>query len=99
MVSKMTNVLSNIVARAMRESVTDIGQLSEQERRELNRAVQRGVLAKAKGGPFPILKTVYAKPDFDFAAQRAAYIAQMEFAHRVDVAHDVAGYFPCVNWE
>ena len=75
---------SLIVKRALLESVTDIGQLSEGQLRDLRNAVNRGLLCKGKGGPFPILKTVYAKPGFDFSAQRAGYIAEMELARAID---------------
>lgn|SRR6185437_972274 len=75
---------SLIVKRALLESVTDIGQLSDTERCDLRNAVNRGLLCKGKGGPFPALKTVYAKPGFDFAAQRAGHIATMEFARALD---------------
>ena len=96
---KVINFPSAIVLRALTETVTDIGQLSEQELRDLKRAVKRGILTKAKGGKYPKLKTVYARPGFDFAAQRAEAKARMDFAHLVDVARGVAGFFPCVNWE
>ena len=76
--------LSIIVKRAYTETVTDIGQLSKQERNSLKRAVKHGTLISGKGGPFPILKTVYAKPGFDFAADREKAIEQMRFAMLVD---------------
>ena len=69
-------MLTEIVKCALVETVTDIGQLSESEKRELNRAVKRGWLSKGKAGPFPRLKTVYACPAFNFTANREAYIAE-----------------------
>lgn len=63
-----------IVKRAMVETVVDIGQLSNSEKYQLNKAVKRGWLAKGKAGPFPRIKTVYAVPTFDFAASRERYV-------------------------
>jgi hypothetical protein len=63
-------MLTEIVKRALVYTVTDIGQLSATEKRELNAAVKRGYLSKGKGGPFPALKTMYAHPGFDFIADR-----------------------------
>lgn len=77
----MKPILTDIVKRALIESVIDIGQLTHQELLQLNRSVRHGVLDKAKGGPFPILKTVYARPGFDFAADRAESIAEVRRAH------------------
>ena len=68
--------LTPIIKRALVDTVTDIGQLSESEKRELNRAVKRGWLSKGKAGPFPRLKTVYACPAFDFAASRETYVVR-----------------------
>jgi hypothetical protein len=62
--------LTLIIKRALVETVTDIGQLSKEELRDLNNAVKRGWLSKGKAGPFPMLKTVYAVPGFDFAQSR-----------------------------
>jgi len=66
-----------IVRRAIVHSVTDIGQLSPAERRDLMRHVRAGYLEKGKGGPFPILKTVYAVRGYPFAAARQHAIAEM----------------------
>jgi len=62
--------LSEIVRQAILKPITDIGQLTEQDRRELNKAVKAGLLIKGQGGPFPALKTVYAAPGFDIDAER-----------------------------
>lgn len=87
------NELPEIVKRALVETVCDIGQLSDCEIRTLNKYVKRGWLSKGKGGPFPILKTIYAHPGFDFAANRqrevdAAFaIAEMEKQLRLGPYH------------
>lgn len=70
-------MLTEIVKRALVETVTDIGQLTAAQKRELNAAVKRGWLSRGKGGPFPILKTVWACPAFDFDASRRRYVAEM----------------------
>lgn len=66
--------LPAIVKRALVDTVTDIGQLSPAELRQLNKYVKRGWLSKGRGGAFPVLKTVYACPGFDFAASRQMYV-------------------------
>ena len=58
------------VIRARAEYLTDIGQLSADDKRELASAVKRGYLKKGKGGVYPNLKTVYCAPEFDLVAQR-----------------------------
>ena len=68
-------MLTEIVKRAPRETICDIGQLSKDELRQLNAAVKRGWLSKGKGGPFPKLKTMYACASFDFEADREREIA------------------------
>lgn len=85
----MTEQFSAIVKRAMVYTVTNIGQLSADEMRELKRAVRKGWLSMGKGGPFPILKTVYAHPGFDFAADRAHYVCEFQMWHAFDVARGV----------
>ena len=70
----MNNELPEIVKRALVETVTDIGQLSKPELYQLNKYVKRGWLSKGKGGPFPILKTIYAHPGYNFAAWRQRYV-------------------------
>lgn len=81
--------MTDIVKRAMVYTVTDIGQLTETERRELKNAVKRGWLSNGKGGAFPIAKTVYAHPGFDFAADRAHYVREFQMWHALDVARGV----------
>ena len=78
----MREILPEIVRRAMVETVTDIGQITHQQRLELNRAIRHGYLSKGKGGSFPALKTVYACPTFDFAADREAWYQEaVAWAH------------------
>ena len=66
-----------IVQRAMVDTVTDIGQLTTEEIKVLNRYVKLGYLSKGKGGHFPAIKTVWACPTFDFVKQRDEAIAWM----------------------
>lgn len=68
-------ILTKIVKRAMKETVTSIGQITPAEKLELNRAIRAGYLVKGKGGPFPMVKTVYAVPTFDFALARQMHVA------------------------
>lgn len=77
--------MHKIIERAMLHTITDIGQLTSEETRELNKAVKKGWLSKGKGGPFPILKTVYALPGFDFVADRQREVAYMTYLHSLDV--------------
>lgn len=73
----MSTELPEIVRRALVETVTDIGQLSKSDIYQLNKYVKRGWLSRGKGGPYPILKTVYAHPGFDFAASRKRWVDYM----------------------
>lgn len=72
-----------IVKRALVYTVTDIGQITAADRSELEAAVRKGWLSKGRGGSFPVLKTVYARPRFDFMAERALYVreALLHFAN------------------
>ena len=85
--------LTEIVKRAMVETVVDIGQLSASEKYQLNKAVKRGWLAKGKAGPFPVLKTVYAVPTFDFAASRERYVAEAMRIADIERQLRANGYF------
>lgn len=75
-----------LIHRALLSTITDMGQLAGSERRILAKAVKRGILSKGKGGPYPILKTIYARPGFDFARDREAGVAELMRAHMVDIA-------------
>lgn len=66
-----------IVSRAVLNPVTNIGQLSKVQIRELNKYVKKGLLDKGKGGPFPIEKTVYAIHGFDFKKDREDSVREM----------------------
>ena len=77
MAGGIINRLTPIVKRAMLHTVIDIGQLTPRERKELAAAIKLGYLVKGKGGGFPLVKTVYALPGFDFAADRREQIAQL----------------------
>ena len=84
-------IITPIVKRALLEPVTAIGQLTAQEKRELTRAVNAGYLSKGRGGPFPLVKTVYAHPGFDFAADRAYQYRQFQLCQALAAAR---GIFP-----
>ena len=66
-----------IVVRAMTNTITDIGQFTKEEIKTLNKYVKLGYLSKGKGGCFPVIKTVYACPGFDFVAQRREALEKM----------------------
>ncbi len=76
--------LSEIVKRALVETVTDIGQLTPVDKRELERAVKQGYLSKGRGGGFPMEKTVYAFPGYDFAGERRLIVRQMMALAHID---------------
>lgn len=69
--------LPKIVMRAMEHTVIDIGQLTADEISTLESYVQKGYLSKGKGGPYPVKKTVYAHPGYDFAGARSVAINQL----------------------
>ena len=74
-----------IVQRALEEGhVTDLGQLTDEEKKALKAAVKTGVLKKGKGGGFPVLKTVYAPPAFDIEGHHAAELAHLDQAAAMD---------------
>lgn len=80
----MSTKLPEIVRRALVETVCDIGQLSKSEIYQLNKYVRKGWLSRGRGGPFPILKTVYACPGFDFNASRERYVNHLMTLVRLD---------------
>lgn len=80
----MSTELPEIVRRAMTETVVNIGQLTPSEKRTLDRYVKKGWLSKGKGGPFPLLKTVWAFPGYDFALWRQRYVDHMLALARLD---------------
>ena len=69
--------LPAIIQQALTETVTDLGQLTRAERAALRHYVRRGCLARGQGGPYPLLKTVYAVPGYDFAEERRRMIQRM----------------------
>lgn len=89
----MSTKLPEIVRRAMVETVTDIGQLSKAEIYQLNKYVKKGWLSRGKGGPFPMLKTVYAHIDYDFDAARQAYVDEAMAAYEIEKRLRASGYF------
>jgi hypothetical protein len=89
----MDTELPEVVKRAMVETVTDTGQLSKAEVYQLNKYVKRGWLSRGKGGPYPILKTVYACPGFDFAASRERYVEAAMAVYEVEKRLRANGYF------
>jgi hypothetical protein len=90
-------MLTEIVRRAMVHTVCDIGQLTPQEKRQLNEAVKRGYLSKGKGGPFSKLKTMYARPGFDFIADRERGVADVMRIAEWELRHDYSQRGRCLN--
>jgi len=72
-----THFIPHIVLVAMVKTVTDIGQLSKQNIRDLNKFVKKGVLIKGKGGPFPKEKTVYALIGHDIKKSREKMVREI----------------------
>ncbi len=83
------NVTQSIVARALSETITDIGQLTNDELRALRNAVKSGVLDKGKAGGYPAIKTVYASKGYNFTAARKRAEAMLDYWHSIDVARGV----------
>jgi GNAT superfamily N-acetyltransferase len=67
-----------IVARALEDPVVVMHNLADKDLKALNKAVKDGVLEKGKGGPFPVLKTVFAKPGYDFDGERQKAMAKLK---------------------
>ncbi len=65
-----------IVHHALALTVTNYGQLSRHDLRQLEQAVAQGVLVKGLGGPFVRPRTVYAWPEYEFSAWRRVYRGQ-----------------------
>jgi hypothetical protein len=84
------NSLPEIVKRAMVDTITSIGQLSKSEINTLNTYVKKGWLSKGKGGAYPMAKTVYACPTFDFAASRKAHLEEIAALISFDNAQALA---------
>jgi len=61
----------------MRAPIVNIGQLSQADITTLESFVRRGWLSKGQGGPYPALKTVYARPGYSFEEARAAAVRDM----------------------
>ena len=74
---KTTDEIPEIVKYAMLHPLRDIGQLTIQEKRHLQKYVKMNVLIKGKGGPYPKLKTVYALIGHDIERDRRESIAEM----------------------
>lgn len=91
--TSMNNELPAIIHSAMVETVTNIGQLTKSELYQLNKYVKRGWLSKGKGGPFPMLKTVYAHPGYDFAGHRRAYVEEVMRLADIEKRLRANGYF------
>jgi hypothetical protein len=74
---KTLDTIPEVVKIAMVSTVTDIGQLSKQQVRDLNKFVALGVLIKGKGGPYPKEKTVYALIGHDIKANRERMVKEI----------------------
>ena len=73
--------IPEIVQNAMNDPITDIGQLTEQQLRDLNKFVKTGVLIKGKGSIFPQAKTVYAKKGYDIRGERERGLKELIQEH------------------
>jgi len=69
--------IPSIVKRAMIDTLADIGQLTSDDIKTLDKYVKLGYLSKGRGGCFPVIKTVWACPGFDFQRQRDAAVENM----------------------
>jgi len=54
----------------MKDVIVDIGQLTDADKKHLNKLVKNGLIQKGKGGPFLMIKTVYAPLWYDIEGQR-----------------------------
>ena len=70
--------VAEVVKRALKDNVVDIDQLSLSETKALNYAVEKGILEKARGGSYPMLHTVYAKPGYDFKGEREKALEKLK---------------------
>lgn len=82
--------IPNIVKRAMTDTITDIGQLSNDEIKILNKYVKLGYLSKGKGGCFPAIKTVWGYHGFDFQKQRNDAIENMRKIVEFEKQHSLS---------
>ena len=57
--------------------ITSIGQLTKRQTMQLNRAVKKGLIQKALGGPFPKAKIVYAPLNYDIPGERNKEVEKM----------------------
>lgn len=89
-ISVLGFAMTDLIKRAMLHSVVNIGQLSGSEINELNRAVKKGWLAKGKGGGYPVLKTVWAFPGYDFVGERKLWIEYMLSLAAIDLKNSTA---------
>lgn len=80
----INTTMPKIVKHALLETVVSIGQLSMQDKRILDKYVRKGQLSKGKGGPFPMIKTVYAHPGFDFAESRRRHYEHLSHLEELD---------------
>lgn len=69
--------IPDIVKRAALHTITDIGQITPQDKRQLNKYIKLGMLTKGKGGPYPRLKIVYAIKGHDFISERKEWIKEV----------------------
>lgn len=94
----MKPTTTSIVEQVIASPRCDLGQFTQHEKRELERAVRSGVLSKGRGGPYPKIKTVYARPGFDFARDRENGIAEVRRAAMWDIARGHTS-FPLPRFE
>jgi len=71
-------MLPTIVRHALVSTVVSVGQLSAVDLKVLNCYVKQGWLVKGQGGPYPRLKTVYARLGYDFTGERSKALAELK---------------------
>ena len=72
------NVRENVwVSRAKRQTLSDIGQLSREDIKDLEKAVRQGAIIKGKGGCYGNIKTCYAPVGTNLKKERRECIEEM----------------------
>lgn len=81
---------AELIHLALTAGIVNIGQLTAAQTRKLDSFVKKGWLSKGKGGPFPMLKTVYAHVGFDFEADRRAHVEYAMYLAGIDRENAIA---------
>ena len=76
--------IPELVKLAMLDTITNIGQLSTEDIKVLDKYVRMGYLSKGEGGCFPVIKTVWGCPGFDFQKQMDNALAKWNRIAEID---------------